>query len=270
MVISELNNKYHLRAPKVPVVPEKVYVSDVISDLRSMKSVPVGINKDTIMPEMFNFEDNYVTLLASNDESNIPLFAKALTSILAKLDNNNVLVFDADSSMQEKFGENVNYINDGIDDVMKKICDSMENQYNEYVKAGYSLKNISNTRSMTVIMIDYAKLLNRLADDNKKRFFDLLGKCKELKKFVFVIADSSSNLKKFEYETWYKSSVSSNYGIWIGNGIADQNLIKTNIGFKKTNNEIPEGYGIVVKNTKTNLVNMITLDFKENKEEDVI
>ena len=61
-----------------------------------------------------------------------------------------------------------------------------------------------------------------------------------------------------EYDDWYKGTVQNSYGIWIGNGIADQNLIKTNIGFKKNNNEIPEDYGIVVKNTKTYLVKLIS------------
>ena len=61
-----------------------------------------------------------------------------------------------------------------------------------------------------------------------------------------------------EYEKWYKAAVDNNYGIWVYNGVADQTAIKTNIGFKKTNNEVPKGYGVVVKNTKTSLVNLVT------------
>ena len=91
--------------------------------------------------------------------------------------------------------------------------------------------------------------------------------------FNFIIVDAVDNLKKMEYDSWYKSIVQSNYGIWIGNGIADQTLIKTNIGFKKTNNEIPDGYGIVVKNSKTSLVNLVERDINTNsldKKEEVL
>ena len=95
---------------------------------------------------------------------------------------------------------------------------------------------------------------------------DYLIQCKDIKLFDFVLVDRVDNLKKYEYENWYKTTVSNNYGIWIGNGVADQSLIKTNIGFKKNNNEVPKGYGIVIKNTKTSLVNMVI----SNNDEDII
>ena len=82
------------------------------------------------------------------------------------------------------------------------------------------------------------------------------------------MVDYVDNLKKLEYDEWYKRVVQNNYGILIGNGVADQTLIKTNSGFKKINNEIPNGFGIVIKNTKTNLVKLITDNEKESKVDD--
>ena len=133
----------------------------------------------------------------------------------------------------------------------------MEYLYNEYEKAGYNLKAIENNRNSTIIFHGFDKLLLKLNPDNKTRLLEVLEKCKSINKFDIIISDQASNLKKYEYESWYKNSVSNNYGIWVGNGVADQNIIKTNIGFKKNNNEVSEGYGIVIKNNKTNLVNLV-------------
>ena len=107
-------------------------------------------------------------------------------------------------------------------------------------------------------MNGFTKILSRLSEDIKKEFLDLIVKVKETEQFSYIIVDTVDNLKKLEYDNWYKTIVANNYGIWIGNGVADQTLIKTNIGFKKVNNEIPNGYGIVIKNTKTSLVKLIT------------
>ena len=81
--------------------------------------------------------------------------------------------------------------------------------------------------------------------------------------FDFVFVDQVDNFKKIEYDKWYKVVVDNNYGIWVGNGIADQTVLKTNIGFKKTNNEVLEGYGLIIRNTKTYLVNLIQDDKEE-------
>ena len=130
-------------------------------------------------------------------------------------------------------------------------------QYDKYVADGYTNKNLVGNRSMVIILHGFTKLMLRISSDNKNNLLDYIEKIKDLQTFSFVFVDLPESMRKNEYEKWYKSSVDSNYGIWVGNGVADQTLIKTNIGFKKTNNEVQKGYGIVVKNTKTALVNLV-------------
>ena len=252
----ELTSKYTTKVPKVPVVPKEVYISDVIDEIKSMKKIPVGINKETILPETFNFKDNYISLILSNDLEIQNPFITALTNMFTMLSDNNVIFIDVED-MDTSFNEKVLYVNSNYDEVIKKICDNMEYLYNLYEQAGYDLKAIENSRNTTVIFHGFDKLLLKINPDNKTRLLEVLEKCKSINKFDFIISDQANNLKKYEYDSWYKNSVANSYGIWIGNGVADQNIIKTNIGFKKNNNEVSEGYGIVIKNNKTNLVNMV-------------
>ena len=116
----------------------------------------------------------------------------------------------------------------------------------------------------------YSFICNDLInEDVKKRFLENLKTVKELGQFDYIFVDRVDNFKKLEYDEWYKRVVQSNYGIWIGNGVADQTLIKTNIGFKKTNNEISDGFGIIIKNTKTNLVKLVSdNDIKVDEDND--
>ena len=266
-VIQELNNKYSKTAIGVPVVPDKVLVSDLKKYLRDMKGVPLGINKDTVSPELFDFKSNFATLVSSNDDNSyLKDFTVSMTEMMKDIDNNNLVLFDAYGNLNNNY-ENVTYVNDNFDVVLKKICDSMDFQYKKYVEDGYSNKNLKATRHITVIMAGFSRIIMRIDESLKKQFFDLLKTIKETCQFTYIIVDRVDNLKKLEYDEWYKKVIQNNYGIWIGSGIADQTLIKTNIGFKKINNEIPDGFGVVVKNTKTNLVKLISCEFNNVKSE---
>ena len=262
----DLNNRYQVKALKIPVVPKKVYLKDVIMELDGMKKVPIGINKETVKAELYNFKDNYINLVSSSDIENQTMFIKCLSNIFTNISSNNVVLIDAEGLISNT-NSNVVYVNKDFDDVIKKISDNIEYQYNMYVNNGYNIEKLEENRNMVVILYGFNKILLKVNEDNKKRFLDLLVKGKDIKKFDFIISDQVDNLKKYEYDAWYKNAVNNNYGIWIGNGISDQSLIKTNLGFKNNSNEIIDGYGIVVKNSKTSLVNLIRED---NEEEDVL
>ena len=257
-VILELKNKYGKKAKHVPVVPENVLYTDLLPYVSDMSNIPLGINKDTIDTETFNFKDNFITLISNNEETSFePVFVRSLTKVIGKTNNNNVLLLDVENNASSNY-ENISYVNGNYDEVINKICDSMEYQYDVYVKNNYSVEPLKNTNMTTVIINGFNKLTARLSEDVKKRYLECLKNIKDIGKFVYIFVERVDNLKKLEYDEWYKRVVHNNYGIWIGNGVADQTLIKTNIGFKKTNNEIPLGYGIVIKNTKTSLVKLIT------------
>jgi S-DNA-T family DNA segregation ATPase FtsK/SpoIIIE len=257
-VIEELNTKYTTRAPKIPVVPETVLISDIADDIKDLSHVPVGINKDTIDIELFNFKDNYVTLVSDNEDSiSRDNFIRSLTKVMAKIPNNNLILIDVNNKLASNY-ENTSYVNSNLDEVINKVCDSMEFQYKTYVDNNYNRDALNNTNPTTVIIDGFSKVLSRINETVKKRYFEALKNVKELGQFCFIYVDRIDNFKKLEYDEWYKKVIQNNYGIWIGNGVADQSLIKTNIGFKKTNNEISDGFGIIIKNTKTNLVKLVS------------
>ena len=263
-VISELKNKYPDSVKKIPVVPEHVYVSDLIGDIHGTRGIPVGINKDTISTELFNFKDNYATLISTNDMEIVSSFVKSLIQMFSYVDNQNILVVDPDEIINDVYSESVNYSNININETIKDLIDNISSKNTIYEQDGYNDKNIRNNKETSIFLCGFNKILLKLSPDEKKEFLSSLEKGKSLGIFNFIIIDSVDNLKKMEYDNWYKSIVQSNYGIWLGNGVADQTLIKTNIGFKKVNNEIPIGYGVIVKNSKTDLVNLIEKDI--NKE----
>ena len=254
---AELNQKYTARAMKIPVVPRNVLVEDLVPYIKNLQNVPVGINKATIDAEYYNIRDNFTTLISANELELATNFMKGFVKVLAKTPNTNVVIFDADATLDDEYENNISYIKEGFDGYLSKITDAIKMQYDKYVADGYTNKNLIGNKAMVIVFEGFTKLMLRISPENKTSLLDYIEKIKDLQTFSFVFVDIPESMRKNEYDKWYKASVDANYGIWVGNGVADQSLIKTNIGFKKTNNEVPKGYGVVVKNTKTSLVNLV-------------
>ena len=70
---------------------------------------------------------------------------------------------------------------------------------------------------------------------------------KDLRKVSIVLFDTIDNIKQFEYENWYKTVVSNNHGIWLGDGIADQYTMKLSKNPKYIKEEIGNKFGYSVK-----------------------
>ena len=66
-VITALNEQIKTRASRVPVLPEKVTLSDVRQALKDLTSIPVGIEKETLNIATYNFKKNLISLINSED-----------------------------------------------------------------------------------------------------------------------------------------------------------------------------------------------------------
>lgn len=250
---------------KIPSVPKYVSIDNMYPHVKELSMIPVGINKDTIEPEFYNFSEPS-TIIAANEMGSLNEFTKVVANLTSRVDNTSIIVFDTDNNLSGEYQTNVGIINSGFDSNVNKIFDCISKEYDIYVNDGYSNKNLLGYKKMIIIISNLTKFLMKIDTLTKDRFTSEIEKIRDLGNISFVFTGQVDNLKKLEYDKWYKTIVDSNCGIWVGDGIADQQLIKTNIGFKKTNNEVPENYGIVVKNSKTYLVNLTS--FKKEEEDD--
>ena len=89
-------------------------------------------------------------------------------------------------------------------------------------------KSIENIKNNVFVVIGFEKFMNKLDDDHKKVFQDILNNNKEYPKMNFIVFDIPFGFKKYEYEEWYKNNFDGNSGIWVGGNLAQQFTIKTN------------------------------------------
>ena len=148
--------------------------------------------------------------------------------------------------------------------VRNDIVNDFVKEMNDY-KAGlldntlphYDEKALENNEKITYFIFGLSNLFTRIDNSNKETFENAISDSKNYGLDNYIIIDSSDKIKGFAYDAWYKESVDDSQGIWLGNGISDQYTLKLLSTPRELREEIPEGFGYVVKNGKATLVKLV-------------
>ncbi|MBQ2872657.1 MAG: type VII secretion protein EssC [Bacilli bacterium] len=253
--ISILNQNIKVRAKTIPMMPEIIEFNIFNNEYTGIQTVPLGISKNDLDFSLYDFSKNVANIISSNELNNMKKFVFNYLKVLEMNNSFNKLVIDA-SNFFEEFNYNINLYNNNFDkviDYLKKVDDEIQNILSNNNMNIRSLKNISNN---LCVVIGFEKFYNKLDEEHKIMFKEILSHNKESLKINFVFIDIVSGFKKFEYEEWYKNCFDTDDGIWIGAGVTQQYVIKLLIQPSKLSN-IDNEYGIVVKNGMPTLIKLI-------------
>jgi len=81
---------------------------------------------------------------------------------------------------------------------------------------------------------------------------------KGMPKVHFIIIDTADNLKKREFDSWYKDTISGTKGIWLGNGMGAQYTLKSTLTSRVLSTKIDKNFGYYVYGNTTVLVKFIS------------
>ncbi|MBQ4263544.1 MAG: type VII secretion protein EssC [Bacilli bacterium] len=245
-LIDELNATDMMKARSIPIMPDTITIDYMIKRQKGISGVPIGINKENLISNLYDFSKNVINLVSYNDENSSKLFVYNFLKVIENVDTYNKVVIDA-SNYFEGFNYKIDYVNSKFNEIVNNlqvINNQIQIKYNENNKNIRSIKNLNHTM---VFIIGISKFIDSLDDEHRNIFKEIVNNNKETLKINFVFCDVPSNYKKYEYEEWYKNNVNNSNGIWIGSGIGNQFVIKTSIapsGVSSIDNE----YAVVVKN----------------------
>ena len=107
------------------------------------------------------------------------------------------------------------------------------------------------------VISGFDNLMKSLSGDTSNKLKDVLKDIKPVFKISFVIIDNSNGLKEYSYDDWYKQYITGIDGVWIGEGIADQYVIKPNKITNDMYKEIGEDFGYLIIKGKAQLLKML-------------
>ena len=243
-------------ALRIPVLPEVVTIDTVEEKIGDLSTVPIGIRKDNLDIETFDYNAESISLITALDITTQQPFYTQLIKLFTKIPYQKVVTIDA-AKIFESDDITENYVNSKFDSIAETIINNYNKQKEVYDKNNYSEESLKDFKKTTYLIFGMSNFLSRISSENKTSIMNVLLNNKDLNVDNFVIIENTEKLKSFGYDEWYKNSVDPSQGIWLGNGISDQFVLKLLSTPRELRLEIPENFGYVVKNGKAVLVKII-------------
>lgn len=249
----KLNEKDTKEATSIPTLPEVVSYDLVEKKIGKLSSVPLGISRQELEVVNYDFTLNIGTVITSSKLQNIEKFIKSLIKVLVKLEDSTILFIDGTF----KFENDDNLIKYFYNDSFEKVMESL----NDYFE---KLKEYRNNKNQVIIFYGFDKFMNKL--NNKALFEKFITSLKGNEISRIVLVDAANKIKNYGYESWYTSSFSSSDGIWVGKGIADQNIFKIGTIKKEYLEEFKNDYGIIINDSSLTVTKLIDFDRNDDNE----
>ena len=237
-VLAQSNKK----ARVIPVVPD-IITYDMLSDKdTSLINIPLGIKKEEIDTYFYNFKRDKTTLISAVELESCFNVLNNLLKAFKLLNNTVSIVLD----LENCFLENKMYANYYCNEKFDEFIDTIINYYSTKIK--------DTKFNLALFIIGVEKFKDIVSQDRINKLENLI---KNNDNFVCLLIDNSFKFKKLAFESWYMNLVSNSNGIWIGQGVADQSVIKLNNYQKAYSKPISDEYGWIIKNGAGKLIKFV-------------
>lgn len=236
----ELKKKNNNMVPKIPVLPHVVTFDDVKTELKNLSKVPIGINKKNLEIFTYDFKKEFMNVITAKNIDIATRFTANLIDEIKLLNNVEVIILDAERILQT--GEYS----------FKQECVRLKD-------------SLTKTKNIICVIIGIDKFINGL-NDTHNEFLKILKTAENSKKMNFIIVENFLKIKSHAYEEWYKNYITSDTGIWVGNGVAEQYVLNVNVRDKNIINRCGESFGHVIIREQITAVKL--LGMKDDGDED--
>ena len=265
--IKGLTELYKTSAPKIPVLPEVVTISHCNDENKGLVAMPVGVEKESLAIRTLNMTKNMEHTITAMEYDNLVPFAKTFIKQLGYSLKKNVYVFDCEKAFGD-VKDLVTYYDSNVPNAYKEFTNKVNKMYDAFAAGGYDPAAIKDYPDMVCVIggIDKFKMLTAI--DFNPLFADLLVKIKAMPKFNLIMIDAVDNIKKLEYDPWYKAVVSPSRGIWVGDGMSTQFTLKSTLSARQLSAKLDNTFGYYIDGSVTVLVKLMT-DVGEESEIDI-
>ena len=250
------NSEY--RAPKIPVLPSKVDFNFVQKYVGNNATAVVGVNKNNLNIEKYNLAKNIFNIISAEDLELTTKFVKAFTKQILYQRYYSVLFVNASDIHVEDTDINKVTYKQNYDELFTKLDSYVNSVYEIYSKNDFSDEVIKKQKKIMCVIFGFSNFIKKLSPDNLKKFNNFMKNNVQMNLVSFVIIDVANNIRNYAYEDWFKAGTDASRGIWIGNGIADQSLLKYSKITREDRAEITNEYGFILNMGKLDKIKLLS------------
>lgn len=250
---SELSKNSTSRAKAIPILPEVVDFNFILPSISTLEHVPVGVNKHSLDIGYVNLASTVVYPVLSNDIIDIVPFADTLINVCEEICHTTVV--DAEKLL----GGTGNIVpTEEYDDYVQKLFDSMVERNNTYKDAKLDRTSLDKFDEEIVVIFGIRKLLNMISEQHRDDFYTFIDKADSCYKYHFILIDSNSQMNSVCSDVRLKSKFANADGLWIGEGVTDQYLLKNSKITADLYQEIGTDYGYLFTRGRHKLIKILS------------
>lgn len=246
-------------AKRIPVLPDKVDIEYLRNEVHYSKSskLPVGVEKESLEVMYFDFNTSFVNLILANTSEACSGFMQGITDILVANEKNEVIVLDPNEQLA--LGGNYKYVSSShdIEQTIVYLFNTLVFRNNTTKDALAEGSEAPVFEPIYCVIDSFIDLQQYLSEDGLDKLKVFLERGDSLNVHI-IISDQADRLNSIAFEPWFKKQASLSDGIWIGNGITDQYLLKVSKVTNSMYQDIPEDFGYVLTKGKVKLVKLLT------------
>ena len=240
VICLKLNEICSYKAKKIPILPSVVTSEDVISSLRGLTRIPVGITKETLEIATMSLKKGIFNI-TGEDMSIAGPFVTGVIKMITKIPGTKCMVLDASEILGEDLPNGIEIDTGDCSTGLDKIM------------------NLPDSSTPTVCVITgIGNLLSKMDISKKGDFTDLLDKKLKSETLKIVLVDVIDNIKSIGYDAWYKGNTDLAEGVWIGNGISNQFTFKISTNSRILRQELEPNFGYIIEKGKAYVMKLLS------------
>ena len=257
----ELQKSNSTFAKRVPVLPDTVNLEYVLNYIDGIRNVPVGVSKKSLNIIGINLQNRFIYPLISQEIYETVPFIEGLIKAIAM--DKAPIIIDAEEIITPNMNEYAAFVKGNYESFVFDLFSEMVKRNNTYKDAGLNSDSLEKFDEQVYVIVGMKRLMDQLSPDSKDKLCALLEKGEAIYKLHFIIVESASEYNSLSYLEWYKRHLTGSDGIWIGDGIADQYLLKINKITSKLYEEIGSDYGYLVARNRPVLMKLLSNESDE-------
>lgn len=260
--IMQLNCQDAPKARPVPTLPERV-LSEMFQEKFTSSAVPIGIEKESLHVSTWNLDKSVISIVLTQDIKELGEIVSGIVAQLTRLQGT-VTVLDGVRILDRSINMTCEYFDSNFASSVEKLFKEMVWRNNTYKQALSKNEPVDAYPPEYFVITGLQTILSGLTDQGRDELNTLLEKAELHYNIRVVLCDGVKTISQFSGANWYKRHISGNDGIWVGNGITDQYILKIGRLTNLLYSEVAPQFGYVVKRGKPMLVKLIV---GENNEE---
>ena len=249
IVCKKLRDICTYQAKKIPVLPEIVSLDTVEEELGKTSTIPVGIEKESLLTSKINLNDNIIYNITGDDITSDPDFLDGIVKAISRINLSNIFVIDTISVLENYNYKEENNVHQAED--ISETLEAMAQTINAEIDSG-------TTNSIICLLIEPLNFMNKATPELKEQFNSIIEVAKQTNYIKFIFVETINNIKTIAFENWYKANCDLSEGVWIGNGIGNQFTLKVTTAARLLRAEIEPGFGYNIHKGKATLIKLLS------------